>query len=612
MTEVIYISKVAALRAALLSLAVILSACGGGGGSDAPAKQAQEPLTFESEEINLFIDETPADNALSGGTGTGTISYDSSDTSVATVNSTTGAVAVQGAGTTTITVTKAADDNYSAASGSYTITVTKRQQEPLIFESSVLNVIVNGPTFTNELSGGSGSGAISFVSSDESIVAVDAETGAIEVLDAGDVTITANKAADGIYESATAFYAIHSLHIIVGLDIAVGKNDTELTWQSQTGVINVYRSTDEKCDIDNYTSCDNSNMVILTDPEQAPVTDNFITVSKSAYLVFENESYRSRLLDIAARVVPFARRKGEQMISFAGKLWVFGGKDDSAGETGNEFIWYNDIWSSADGKSWTRETEHASFSARANHQVVEYNGDLYLIGGREGIGTDGALSFKGDVWKSADGVLWQQMTTAAPFTGGETGKAIVFNNKMWMIGGNAFGGNTSIWSSTNGRDWTEEVETAPFGPREGHALYVIDDKLMLLGGMGAGGSSDLKNDVWSTVDGVSWIEETEEASFNIRVDMNVIRYNDKLWLTGGHSFSSGYNHVFSSTDGITWSLVATDIIAQMNQSHSLVLHNGTLWIYSGLDEGYIWRSSDGLDWRTPVTVTPERQLIEAP
>ena len=52
-----------------------------------------------------------------------TVTYESSDTSVATVNSSTGAVTLVAAGKATITAKFAGDTDYNPASGSYELTV---------------------------------------------------------------------------------------------------------------------------------------------------------------------------------------------------------------------------------------------------------------------------------------------------------------------------------------------------------------------------------------------------------------------------------------------------------------------------------------------------------
>ncbi len=61
-------------------------------------------------------------------TGDGTFSYTSSNTSVATVNSSTGEITIVGAGTATITATQAATSNYNAQSIQATLTVSPADQ----------------------------------------------------------------------------------------------------------------------------------------------------------------------------------------------------------------------------------------------------------------------------------------------------------------------------------------------------------------------------------------------------------------------------------------------------------------------------------------------------
>ncbi len=67
-------------------------------------------------------DDQPFTQAATGGQGDGAISYSSSATAVATVDS-TGKVTIAGVGKTTITATKAADTNYNEASDGYILQV---------------------------------------------------------------------------------------------------------------------------------------------------------------------------------------------------------------------------------------------------------------------------------------------------------------------------------------------------------------------------------------------------------------------------------------------------------------------------------------------------------
>ena len=47
--------------------------------------------------------------------------------------------------------------------------------------------------------------------------------------------------------------------------------------------------------------------------------------------------------------------------------------------------YYNDVWSSADGKEWTRVTVHAGWSARESLQAVVFPPNLVLLGSSETI-----------------------------------------------------------------------------------------------------------------------------------------------------------------------------------------------------------------------------------
>jgi len=130
------------IPAFIAGLALMLAACGGGGGSGGggntppppappapPAPQSQSIAFATSGPVSRSLADGTYTNAASGGAGTGAITYQSSNTAVATVN-TTGLVDLLAAGSTTITATKAADTNYLAASASYTLNVTAPAAPP--------------------------------------------------------------------------------------------------------------------------------------------------------------------------------------------------------------------------------------------------------------------------------------------------------------------------------------------------------------------------------------------------------------------------------------------------------------------------------------------------
>jgi hypothetical protein len=80
--------------------------------------------------------------------------------------------------------------------------------------------------------------------------------------------------------------------------------------------------------------------------------------------------------------------------------------------------------------------------------------------------------------------------------------------------------------------WTCASESAPWAPRSTHAVVVFNSKMWLLGGVSRWQDS-ICNDVWSSTDGVSWTLVTESASWCPRFGHRVVEFRDTMWLFGG-------------------------------------------------------------------------------
>jgi hypothetical protein len=61
---------------------------------------------------------------------------------------------------------------------------------------------------------------------------------------------------------------------------------------------------------------------------------------------------------------------------------------------------YQDVWSSADGITWTQETAAAGFGPRWHAALIVHGGEMWVAGGF-------SLSFLNDVWRSSDGKNWR-------------------------------------------------------------------------------------------------------------------------------------------------------------------------------------------------------------
>ena len=183
-------------------LMALLVGCGGSesGPSELTSFTNLQTISFESDNYTLIVGNTETLEA-SGGSGTGAMSYESTDEAVVSVTQ-SGVITANSVGTATITATKAADNLYAAASATIAITVTPKIEQNIAFPSDTYSVIV-----TNQITiiptGGEGDGAVSFTSSDDSIATVSSD-GVVTAISLGTVTITATKAADSTYDEATA------------------------------------------------------------------------------------------------------------------------------------------------------------------------------------------------------------------------------------------------------------------------------------------------------------------------------------------------------------------------------------------------------------------------
>ncbi len=245
---------------------------------------------------------------------------------------------------------------------------------------------------------------------------------------------------------------------------------------------------------------------------------------------------------VSIKVNHFPGRRSHSVVEFNSELYLIGGYDNS---------YYNDVWKSSDGATWTEvTTTQSNFSARYGHSVVVFNNELYLIGGNESGGI-----YKNDVWKSSDGIDWTEVTTAqSKFSGRRSHSVVEFNNELYLIGGEDSSDRLNdVWKSTDGIDWTQVTTTQPkFSKRFRHSVVEFNNELYFIGGHERG--SIYKNDVWKSSDGIDWTEVTTiQSKFSSRGDHSVVVFNNELYFIGGHEGGSSFrNDVWKSSDGIDW------------------------------------------------------------
>ncbi len=215
------------------------------------------------------------------------------------------------------------------------------------------------------------------------------------------------------------------------------------------------------------------------------------------------------------------------------------------------------------------------------------------------------------------------LATASPGYGERQNyETLVFDNKLWMIGGS--GGSaqnelqTSVYSSVNGTDWVlvtdqpewytqhqpldlNQEDTTKYG-RQKFASTVYDGKMWVIGG--TYGDNRLFDDVWYSTDGDTWTAATHEAPWGPQAYIDALEFDGKLWLFINN------DSIWSTSDGNTWTEEASSV-PWLTREHEIVEFQGKLWLLGGgYDNGPsqplyyktndVWVSEDAVTW-TQVT-----------
>ena len=263
---------------------------------------------------------------------------------------------------------------------------------------------------------------------------------------------------------------------------------------------------------------------------------------------------------------------------------------------------------------------------------------------------------------------WVSVTPNAPFGPRDGAGGVVFNGKMWLLGGwnpLRFPLQTAndVWSSVDGANWVMEkpntfldASTFPATDWEGRhfaGYQVFDGKMWIVGGDPNQGY--YQSDVWSSTNGQTWTR-TDRHSVVPRVDVATgLPYPDgqfrpveiadyglrgahvtgtflnQLFVMGGQRVSDfvnpiwpgapakAFNDVWWSTDGATFRELTTTgtIWRPRGYVSDAVEHRSRMWIVGGgLSEDTVsgvpereyfndvWSTSDGAAWSSMPTEAP--------
>ena len=264
---------------------------------------------------------------------------------------------------------------------------------------------------------------------------------------------------------------------------------------------------------------------------------------------------------------------------------------------------------------WRLLTANPAFSTRDDLFLCEMNDQVYMYRGWLRSDPITGPLYSTEIWKSSDMINWIRVTDNIPWLGTDYFRNyqsfIKFNGKVWVYGGGSSG--LEIWSSSDGENFVKSDVDIPFGRRYWPYFGVLNDKLWLTGGLNwwddignyiRDGYGVLPyNDMWSSTDGETWVQEKSFSQMPPRGMINgYVNYNGKLLVIGGGisngDLISSYNDIWSSNDGINWKRMVIEAAFPPTTYHSIINKDGRLFLVMGdiknqRTSNLSWYSDDG-------------------
>lgn len=280
---------------------------------------------------------------------------------------------------------------------------------------------------------------------------------------------------------------------------------------------------------------------------------------------------------------PWQPRDSQGEAAFDGKLWLLGGWFQSYEAPPR------DVWSSADGKQWTRVTAAAPWIHSDLSMSLRFQDRLWMMGGWHN-GRLPGHSASNAVWHSRNGKDWEQAAPRAGWSPRLASAVVEFRGRIWLLGGTEnyyFGDDSSlkndVWSSADGKSWRLETGKAAWSPRAYHQAAVLNGRIYVFGGGNYVPEYHARNDVWSSADGKKWRLETGSAPWHSRLWFSSVVYRDHIWVLGGWSKTPNQNwgDVWFSRNGKDWKQLGAKRIWKARHEHSAVVKDDKIWVYGG-------------------------------
>ncbi|HPO48737.1 MAG TPA: hypothetical protein PLO89_00285 [Spirochaetota bacterium] len=216
------------------------------------------------------------------------------------------------------------------------------------------------------------------------------------------------------------------------------------------------------------------------------------------------------------------------------------------------------------------------FAARKNPKTLVFNNKIFVIGGDRGYSGNIKLE-SDDIWTSNYGDTWEKLTKNFVAPSRIDFSCVVFKSKMWLIGGYDQKSHkllNDIWISDDGKNWDRIVKRASFSPRIKANLIVYKDKLWLVGGSSNDGVPF--SDVWSSDNGYEWVKTSENHEINSIYASPIVIFKDKMYY-----FSYGKG-IYSTENGSDWEKIDDENKIISDRSfYTVEVFNNSLYVICG-------------------------------
>ena len=248
-----------------------------------------------------------------------------------------------------------------------------------------------------------------------------------------------------------------------------------------------------------------------------------------------------------------------------------------------------------------------------------------------------------------DDYIWLSVTAHATFPARDGAGALVYDGKMWLIGGwNPWDKTTNpirsdcnneVWNSSDGKTWAlikrnthldDNFDPASDWEARHTAGYVVHQgKMWIVGGDPLLGH--YQYDVWNSSDGRTWhwVNRDKPVPWGPRVLHHTFVLHDKIWIIGGQTLPQFapaeevfYHDVWNSADGVTWNRV--EMTRPFSPCRGMIggqaIFKGRVWLLGGgtyrtpAQAAYhynndVWSSADGVVWEQHTPHAPWRGRV---